>query len=57
MYGIDKISTRLRNVDLNKVSKLFHNEKREKLQRPVGEIDILLGFDYAGFHPNGKEST
>ena len=57
VYGIDKISTQLRNVDLAEVLKLFPNAKSEQLQRPAGEIDILIGFEYAGFHPTRKQSA
>ena len=38
MYGIDKKSTQLRNVDLAEVLKLFPNVKSEQLRRPAGEI-------------------
>ena len=40
MYGIDKISNQLRNVDLAEVLKLFPNVKSEQLRRPAGEIDM-----------------
>ena len=30
---------------------LFHDRAEEELRRPVGEIDILIGLDYAAFHP------
>ena len=57
LYGIDKISTPLRNVNLDEVIKLFPDAKNNELQRPVGEIDILIGFEYAGFHPTRKQSN
>ena len=57
LYGIDKISTPLRNVNLDHVVNLFPNAKNNEFQRPVGEIDILIGFEYAGFHPTRKESN
>ena len=45
-----KISNSLSPLNLNKVSDLLGIE-RAFIQRPVGEIDILIGFEHAGFHP------
>ena len=55
MYGIDKISTELNSIDLTAVSQLFQTVKPDEISRPYGEIDVLIGFEYAGYHPMKKE--
>ena len=51
VYGIEKISTRVKRVDVDKVVHLFSNLKPSTKERPEGSIDVLIGFEYAGFHP------
>ena len=57
VYGIDKISSEVRDIDISSTLKLFKNVNLKDLQRPVGEIDILIGFEYAGFHPSRIQSN
>lgn len=57
LYGINKISTELESIDLSGVTQLFKGISMKELQRPHGEIDILIGFEYAGFHPLRKQSN
>ena len=57
LYGIDKISTDLESIDLSKITHLFKGVPMRELQRPQGEIDVLIGFEYAGFHPLRKKSN
>ena len=57
LYGIDKISTDLESIDLSKINHLFKGVSMKELQRPYGEIDVLIGFEYAGFHPLRKKSN
>ena len=51
VYGIDKISTELKSINLSKVSKLFRKVEAREIDRPCGEIDVLIGYEYAGYHP------
>ena len=51
MYGIDRISTKVRDIDLTEVMYLFDDLVPEDIKRHAGEIDVLIGFEYAGFHP------
>ena len=55
VYGIEKISTELNSINLTAVSQLFQRAKPEEISRPYGEIDVLIGFEYAGYHPTKKE--
>ena len=49
--GIEKISNRVKRVDMDKVVRLFSNLKPGTKETPEGSIDVLIGFEYAGFHP------
>ena len=51
VIGIEKISSNIGSIDRNKVAKLF-NISESEINRPInGEIELLLGVRYAGFHP------
>ena len=49
-YGIDKISTGLEHQDIDKLARIL-GVKSSSIQRPTGEVELLIGFEYAGFHP------
>ena len=36
---------------------LFVGLKKTDIQRPVGEVDVLIGCEYAGFHPVPEQSV
>ena len=57
VYGIDKISSEVKEIDISGTVKLFNNINISDLQRPNGEIDILIGFEYAGYHPTRTQSN
>lgn len=54
VYGIDKITADIPTIDQNAVQQLFKDVPNADIDRPVGEVDVLIGFNYANFHP--KES-
>ena len=51
VYGIDKISSELKHIDISGTAKLFNGVDITELKRPHGEIDVLIGFEYVGYHP------
>ena len=51
IYGIERISLLIRPLLMSKVTDLFSNVTEEEIHRPIGEVDILIGLDYAAFHP------
>lgn len=57
VYGIDKISSYMHSINVDGVLHLFHGVKKAEVDRPVGEIDVLIGFEYAGFHPVRLQSS
>ena len=57
VYGINQISTSIERVIVDSVVKLFPNISCEDVARPVGEIDVLVGLEYAGFHPVREDNV
>jgi len=55
-FGISRISTAIESNDISEVSDLFSMNPAE-VKRPIGEIDMLIGFEYAGFHPEKREAV
>ena len=51
VYGIDKITADIPTIDQNAVQQLFKDVPNAGIDRPVGEVDVLNGFNYANFHP------
>jgi len=54
-YGINQISTAIEASNTESLASLFQIEAAQ-VQRPHGEIDMLVGFEYAGFHPQREKS-
>ena len=57
VYGIDRISSPVEGINLNGVMHLFQNINKQEIQRPSGEIDVLIGYEYAGYHPEREQSS
>ena len=55
-YGIERISTTIEAYDTSSMAKMFDIDPVE-VSRPEGEIDMLIGFEYAGFHPDKERSV
>ena len=55
VYGIDKITSNIQAVNLDGVHRLFKDVTKEEIARPTGEVDVLIGFEYAGFHPQKEQ--
>ena len=67
VLGLDKISTEIEGIKYEDVNSVFfHLQGKEngeeilkqlQMNRPVGNIDCLFGFEYAGFHPTKKHAV
>ena len=55
--GIEKISSDVEGVDVRKVVQRFKGLKDEEVRRPKGEIDVLIGYNYASLHPVKMQSV
>ena len=50
-YGIDRITADIEDINTQSVVGLFMGVGREQIERPRGQVDLLIGFEYAGYHP------
>ena len=51
VYGIDKISSSVQAIDNNIIFQECPELKCEGIQVVSGEVDVLVGFNYAALHP------
>ena len=56
VYGIEKITTDIQSVDIEGVVHLFKDVAPEEIKRPTGVVDVLIGYEYAGYHPEQNRS-
>ena len=53
VYGIERISGAIDPVDTSEIKEL----STFNVKRPEGEVDVLIGYEYAGYHPTVEESV
>ena len=51
IFGLEKISSQIDKVGIQKVAKLLKVDEKDFSRPEEGEIDILIGQQYAAFHP------
>ena len=51
VYGMKKISSPISPVDTSHVRLKAEEHQYLDVSRPQGEVEVLIGMDYAGFHP------
>ena len=56
VYGIDKVTSDIQSVSIDGISHILGVPKDE-IERPHGTVDVLIGYDYAGFHPEKESSS
>ena len=56
-HGTDRISTEMKAISIGNILHLFHGITGKSVRRPTGEIDVLVGFEYAGHHPVHEQSV
>ena len=57
LYGLEKISSQIDRFDLNKVAELLKVKVGELSRPKEGEVDLLIGQQYAAFHPSRHSSA
>lgn len=57
VYGTDKITSSIPSVDIQGISKLFKDVHEKELRRSTGEVDILIGYEYANFHTLKEQNS
>ena len=44
-YGMEEVTTDISNIDISKVARLFKGVDEKDVNRPTGQVDILIGTD------------
>lgn len=57
VYVIDKITSEILSVDIDGIIPLFNNISTEDILRPPGTVDVLIGYEYASYHPQNEQSS
>ena len=50
-YGINCITNDLVDISLNNIKEKFHGVDVLQIREPEGSVDLLVGFEYAAWHP------
>ena len=56
VYGIDNITNEISDIKVEKIIHLFNNINKSEIERPSGRIDVLIGMEYAAWHPMKEQS-
>ena len=51
-FGMDAITANVESVSVDKVAGLFENITVEDIQRPTGEVELLIGMDCCSMFPD-----
>ena len=56
VYGINKITSDIELVNVENVAHLFRNIIMDEIARPAGPVDVLIGYEYAAYHPERDQN-
>ena len=55
---VERISSDIRAINMNEMKDMFRSANLNYLRHPeYGEVDLLVGYEYADFHPTKKEAN
>ena len=57
VLGMEKISTCSNEINFQRISKHFRTQFKSAKRMGIEEIDVLIGMQYAGYHPVRKEAN
>ena len=57
VYGIYKTTNEVESIDSSFITQLFKNVSAKDINRPTGEIDVLIGYQYATYHPQREDNN
>ena len=57
VYSISKISDRTNKIDLPEITRYFPDVDKKILRGSEGEVDVLIGYNYAALHPTPVSSA
>ena len=56
VYGINKITSDIERVNVESIAHLFRNVTKDEIARPAGPVDVLIGYEYAAYHPEKEQN-
>ena len=56
-FAFNDITKSVEFIDVSGVMEFFNHLTDWDLRRQVGQVDLLIGIQYAGLHPHGGEET
>ena len=56
VYGINKITSDIEHVDVESIAHLFKNITKDEIARPAGPVGVLIGYEYAAYHPERDQN-
>ena len=57
VYGINKITSDIEHVNVESIAHLFRNVTKDEIARPIGSVDVLIGYEYAAYHPEREQNV
>ena len=57
VYGINKITSDIEHVNVESIAHLFRNVSKDEIARPAGPVVVLIGYEYAAFHPEREQNN
>ena len=56
-YGIDQITSDIESVSTENLANLFKGVSKDDIMRPAGPVDVLIGYEYAAYHPQRTQNV
>jgi len=56
VYGINKITSDIEHVDEESTAHLFRNIIKDEIARPAGQVNVLIGYEYAAYHSEKEQN-
>ena len=56
-YGIDQITSDIESVSTENLANLFKGVSKDDIMRPAGPVDVLIGYEYAAYHPQRMQNV
>ena len=55
-YGIDQITSDIESVSTENLVQLFKGVSKDDIVRSAGPVDVLIGYEYAAYHPQRTQN-
>ena len=55
-YGIDQITSDIESMSIENLANLFKSVSKDYIVRPAGPVDVLIGYEYAAYHPQRTQN-